>query len=118
MKFASSVRGVMIGCGTSVPSSDQVPELRNARPPNAGTDATAEPVSWHAGATTGVPSRRAATDPFRPPSTVPGSTSAGSRRVGTSSSRSSASAQFRVRASTICVVVADVYSARSTPVSQ
>ena len=55
VKFASSVRGVMIGRGTSVPSSDHVPELRNARPPNAGTDATAEPVSWQAGATTGVP---------------------------------------------------------------
>ena len=43
---------------------------------------------------------------------------AGSSRVGISRSRSSASAQLRARASIICVVVAEVYSARSTPVSQ
>ena len=40
---------------SSVPSSDQVPELRNAMLPDADTDATADAVSWQAGATTGVP---------------------------------------------------------------
>ncbi len=45
VKFASRVRGVMMGRGTSVPRSDHVPELRNARPPPAGTAAAADPVS-------------------------------------------------------------------------
>ena len=67
VKFRSSAAGVMIGCGTSVPSSDQVPELRKARGPKAGTDATADPVSWHDGATTGVPSRAYPTLDLRPP---------------------------------------------------
>ena len=61
VKFSSRDRGVMIGAGTSVPSSDQVPELRNARPPPTFTEATADPVSWHAGATTGVPASAAET---------------------------------------------------------
>ena len=46
----------------SVPSSDHVPELRNARRAAAATDATADPVSWQAGATTGVPASAAQTD--------------------------------------------------------
>ena len=41
----ATVGKVMIGRGTSVPSSDHVPELMNARLPDAGTAATADPVS-------------------------------------------------------------------------
>ena len=108
----------MTGRATSVPSSDHVPELRKARPPAAATDATAEPVSWHAGATTGVPASASETDRFKGPSTVPGSTIGGSSRVGRSRSCSRSTAQPRRSASTICVVVALVYSARSSPVNQ
>ena len=59
VKSSSMARGVMIGAGSSVPSSDQVPELRNAVVPLAETAANAEPVSWLAGATTGVPASAA-----------------------------------------------------------
>ena len=89
-----------------------------AREPIAATDATADPVSWQAGATTGVPASAAEADSRRCPSTVPGSMSGGSIRVGMSSSQSSSVAQALARASTICVVVALLNSARSTPVSQ
>ena len=45
VKFNSRARGVITGASSSVPRSDQVPELRNARWPSARTAATAEPVS-------------------------------------------------------------------------
>ncbi len=45
VKFSSRVRSVTIGAGSSVPSSDHVPELRNALVPPASTDATADAVS-------------------------------------------------------------------------
>jgi hypothetical protein len=45
VKFSSRDRWVMIGAGTSVPSSDQVPELRKARCGPPAIDATADPVS-------------------------------------------------------------------------
>ena len=120
VKFASSARGVMIGRGTSVPSSDQVPELRNARPPYAG-----DRRHRRSGVVTGrrddrrarrarratrrLQSRRA---PCPARSAPAAAASAGRGRAAASI------AQFRVRASTICVVVALVYSARSSPVSQ
>ena len=59
VKLSASALAVMTGSRTSVPSSDQVPELRNATLPDADTDATADAVSWHAGATTGVPAQAA-----------------------------------------------------------
>src|SRR6266436_2685246 len=55
VKFSACALAVMTGSRNSVPSSDQVPELRNAVLPVADTDATADAVSWQAGATTGVP---------------------------------------------------------------
>ena len=61
VKFRSRDFGVITGAGSSVPSSDHVPELRNAVRPPAKTAATADPVSWHAGATTGVPASAAQT---------------------------------------------------------
>src|ERR671931_1588507 len=39
VKFSSRARGVTTGAETSVPSRDQVPELRNAVLPPAATDA-------------------------------------------------------------------------------
>ena len=108
----------MTGALSSVPSSDQVPELRNARTPPHCTDATADAVSWHAGTTTGVPA--CAADASRPtgPTIVPASTSGGSSRVGIPSLDKRLVAHSRVRASTHCVVVAIVYSAFRRPVSQ
>ena len=55
VKLSASALAVMTGSSNSVPSSDQVPELRNAALPDADTEATADAVSWQAGATTGVP---------------------------------------------------------------
>ena len=57
VKFSASALDVMTGSRNSVPSSDHVPELRKAVLPDADTDATADAVSWQAGATTGVPSK-------------------------------------------------------------
>jgi len=101
-----------------VPSSDQVPELRNATLPDADTDATADAVSWQAGATTGVPAYVADALFCSGPIIVPGSTSGCSRRVGSPISSSRRVAQVRVRTSMNCVVVATVYSAVNVPVSQ
>ena len=118
VKFSSRARAVITGAPSSVPSSDHVPELRNARCPSARTAATAEPVSWQAGATTRVPwSDGCASAPMRP-TIVPGSTTGGRMRVGTSSICSRSVAHDRVRASMNCVVVALVNSAVMSPVSQ
>jgi hypothetical protein len=51
------VPGVITGAGTSVPSNDHVPQLRN-RVSCGVTAAKADPVSWQAGAMTGVPKGR------------------------------------------------------------
>ena len=45
VKLCASAAAVTIGALVSVPSRDQVPELRKATPPPDGTEATAEPVS-------------------------------------------------------------------------
>src|SRR3954465_9412472 len=108
----------MIGALSSVPTSDQVPELMNAVRPDAATDATAEPVSWVAGATTGVPASAAHTSALRGPTIDPGSIIGGNIRVGISRSANNPRAQSRVLASTNCVVVAIVNSPRNSPVSQ
>ncbi len=118
VKFSSHVRSVTIGAGSSVPSRDQVPELRKALVPPASTDATADAVSWHAGAITGVPARAAKPSAVTSPSAVPGSTSGWSSLAGRSSDSRRPVAQVRVRASTIAVVVALVYSACRRPHSQ
>ena len=55
VKFKRSASGVMTGESSSVPSSDHVPELRKAVPSRAEIAATAEPVSWQAGAITVAP---------------------------------------------------------------
>src|SRR5437667_322249 len=67
----------MRGAGNSTPMSDQVPELMYAQLAlSAGTAATAEPVSWEAGAMTGTGLRpvSAATAGRRGPWTVQGAT--------------------------------------------
>ena len=48
-------RGVSTGASSSVPTSDQVPELMNAVPSRAVMAATADAVSCEADAMTGVP---------------------------------------------------------------
>src|SRR5712691_9653082 len=118
VKLSARALDVMIGSHNSVPSSDQVPELRNAVLPDADTDATADAVSWQAGATSGVPAHVSDTLAFRAPMIVPGATSGCSRRVGKPISSSILVAHVRVRASTNCVVVATVYSDTSAPLSQ
>ena len=115
VKSSSIARGVMIGADSSVPSSDHVPELRNAVASPVGTAVKAEPVSWHAGVTIGTPASDRSASLRSGPSTVPGSTMSGSSRVGMSSSSSSSLAHVRFTASTHCVVVAFVYSAFSVP---
>ena len=45
VKFKRNASGVRTGASSSVPSSDHVPELRNAVPSRAEIAATAEPVS-------------------------------------------------------------------------
>jgi hypothetical protein len=57
-----------------VPSNDHVPELRKATGAEALTDATADPVSWHAGATIGVPAPVVDAVGRSVPMTVPAST--------------------------------------------
>src|SRR4029077_1893009 len=109
---------VMIGAGSSVPSSDQVPELMNAVWPFASTDATADAVSWHAGAITGVPASADETSGLSAPTTVPGWTIVVSSRAGRPTSSIIFVAHVRFAASTNCVVVAFVYSAQRRPVSQ
>ena len=118
VKLSSRARCVMTGAATSVPSSDQVPELRNAALPWVATAATAEPVSWQAGTTTGVPASAGETSARTEPITAPGSKICGSRRVGRPSASNSSVAQLRVRAFMNWVVVALVYSAPRVPVSQ
>ena len=102
----------MIGANNSVPRSDQVPELRNAVVPDAATAANAEPVSWHAGRTIGVPARATLASFRSGPRIVPGSASSGSSRAGMSSASRRSVAHRRVDALMYCVVVALVNSAR------
>ena len=95
-----------------------MPELMKAVLRAAKTDATAEPVSCDAGATTGVPASAAQASALSVPRIEPGSMIGGSILVGISRSDNRPRAQSRVLASTNCVVVAMVYSARSSPVNQ
>src|SRR5580658_6851049 len=110
VKLRSRARGVITGSDTSAPSRDHVPELRNTLSGDIAIAATAEPVSWHAGAITGTPSSVGATSRLSRPISVPGWTIGGNNRDGKPSSSINGSAQPRVFASTICVVVAIVYS--------
>src|SRR5207244_8363499 len=57
VKFSRRASAVTTGASSSVPTRDHVPELRNAVPSRAEMAATADPVSWVAGAITGVPER-------------------------------------------------------------
>jgi len=73
VKFKSRACGVITGPGSSAPNRDHVPELRKADLRVSETAATADPVSWQAGAMTGVPASAfpsIASDPI----SVPGST--------------------------------------------
>src|SRR5499427_6202662 len=118
VKLSARPLEVMSGSFNSVPNSDQVPELRNAVLPDAATEATADAVSWHAGATTGVPAHVESTLAWIAPITVPGSTSGCTSREGSPIRSSMCVAHVRVLASMHCVVVATVYSDASRPVSQ
>src|SRR5690348_8789897 len=84
VKFWRQASAEITGADSSAPSSDHVPELMMALVPDAETAANAEPVSWHAGATTGVPAKAAETDACRGPSMEPGLTNGGRRRTGRS----------------------------------
>src|SRR5262245_52299521 len=108
----------MIGAGNSVPSKDQVPELMNAVLPPADTDATADALSWHAGAITGVPLNALQTSLRSGPTTVPGAMIVASNRDARPISSTIFVAHVRVAACTNCVVVATVYSEQRRPVSQ
>src|SRR5207302_8921725 len=52
VKFSHRASAVTTGASSSVPTRDHVPELRNAVPSRAEMAATADPVSWVAGAIT------------------------------------------------------------------
>src|SRR5690348_16904890 len=118
VKFWRQASEEITGAESSAPRSDHVPELRMALVLDAETAANAEPVSWHAGATTGVPAKAAETDACRGPSMEPDWTIGGRSRAGRSSRARRSTAQERVRASRNCVVLALVYSQAWTPVSQ
>src|SRR6516225_10072583 len=98
VKFRRQARGVIIGDGSSVPSSDHVPELKNALREVVATEATAEAVSWHAGAITGVP--LSAFVPVSAPKTDPGSMICVNNLVGSPSFVKSLAVQERVLGST------------------
>ena len=96
----------MSGSASSAPITDQVPELIQAKsprcpPPAAGTAATAEPVSWLAGAMigTGPTPSSAARAVCSGPSTVPAGTTSGKMPVGISRAARSGPAQASRRGS-------------------
>src|SRR5580704_19003461 len=107
-----------MGASSSVPISDQVPELKNAVPSRAVIAATADPVSWQAGAITGVPAKEefSARDGRIVPKIEPGS------RIGAGGLEFSPSfcmrsiAHVRLTGSTSWVVVAFVNSQTAFPV--
>ena len=118
--FAANEASVITGSSTSRPTSDHVPTLTKTESERRkGTAATAEPVSWVATATTSDPSRcvSSATEAASAPRRVPGSTTSGRSRAGTSSRSTRSLAQPRVRASKHCVVLAFVRSELRTPQS-
>ena len=120
MKFNLKDSGVTRGASNSTPIKDHVPELKNAVPSRAVIAATAEPVSCEAGAMTGVPERNLprATSGNSVPITEPGSTMRDGSSGGNPRRSSKSAAQFRVAASSICVVLALVDSHTALPVSQ
>src|SRR5262249_3934335 len=115
-----SASAVTTGASISVPSKDQVPELRKAVPSRAEMAATAEPVSWDAGTITGVPESAVvpATLESNGPITDPGSTIRAGSSAGKSKRFSKSVAQVRFTGLTIWVVVAFVNSQTAIPVSQ
>src|SRR5688500_17504734 len=104
----------MTGERTSAPIRDQVPEEIKADRGVRLTAATAEPVSWQAGAITGASTRELRAGPRW----VPGCTISASRCVGIPRRSRSAVAQPPERGSNIWVVVALVNSQQTRPVSQ
>src|SRR5262245_46871217 len=111
----------MSGAGSSTPISDQVPELMYAQEdPSAGTEATAEPVSCDAGATTGIGcSPVSVTTAGRSgPSTVPGWTIVPRICPGNPNDFIRPCAQPRVVGSTIWLVLASVNSLTLIPVNK
>ena len=121
VRFAANAASVMRGASISRPTSDHVPALMKTDPGcRKGTPATAEPVSWVAAATT-TASRRpesSITASLSGASRVPGRTTSGSSRAGTSRRSSRSVAQLPACGSKHCVVVAFVNSEVDTPQSQ
>ena len=106
-------RGVSTGASSSVPTSDQVPELMNAVPSRAVIAATADAVSCDADATTGVPASvllPAATSARIGPMIDPGSTIGAARRAGRFRRFIKSADHVLVRGFISCVVDASVYS--------
>src|SRR5260221_14564627 len=101
--------------------SDQVPELRYAQLPSSlgvvGTAATADPVSWEAGATTSIPPNPVwrDTESSNAPTRVPGGTICAKIFVGRLKRLSSLRDQSCFAGSKNWVVVASVNSAARTP---
>src|SRR2546423_931688 len=120
LKLRRMAFGDSTGASSSVPTSDQVPELMNAVPSRADIAATADPVSCDAGAIIGVPDRRVlgAISGNRAPTRDPGSTIGPGKRDGKPRRSIKSVAQVRETASTICVVVAFVNSHIAFPVIQ
>src|SRR5262249_48333296 len=120
VKFRRKASVERMGRSTSVPISDQVPELRNAVPSRAEIAATAEPVSCVAGEITGVFAKEVflITLLCSGPITVPGSTMGASRWLGRSRRSKRSVAHVRVTGLTNWVVVAFVNSQTALPVSQ
>ena len=117
-KFRRKDSAVMMGASRSMPSSDQVPELRKAVYRFAVMDATADAVSCVAVAMTGVPCSERLTPGSSGPTTEPASISGAGRRDGSPSRSITLVFHARSRGSTSWLVVALVNSHTARPVSQ
>ena len=121
VKLYERVVGDKPGFLTSVPIMDHVPELIQAKSStSAGTATTAEPVSWQAGAMTGIEIFPVSGAIFRNrlPRMVPGWVTGPNKWVGMPSASSTGKAQSRLFGSKHCVVVASVNSLVICPHSQ
>src|SRR5207237_9753949 len=108
------------GASSSVPRSDQVPELRKAVPSRAEMAATAEAVSCEAGAMTGLPESEEvrAMPGNKVPIKAPGSTIGAGSDDGSSRRAINSVAHWRFTGFTMWVVVAFVNAETAFPVSQ
>src|ERR1051325_6528540 len=120
VKLAAIPSALKQGLEIMVPNRDQVPELMNAQSsPLEGMAATAAPVSWLAGAITCAPRQPgiSARAGHNLPSVVPERTTGGHKRAGKPNARRSFKDHRPEFASSICVVLAIVYSQTRSPLS-